>query len=176
MACISFIVLLMHAESHVGIRAKSPPLLLWFNRNCYISTHFLELSHVKCDKYPCNGSVDVERTQRDGQAEVAKLGVFLLLSIAETRRKWILQKWYVKVQTKLSCLRLCLKGGFLLLWSDKEHSGSLYGQRINLLRAHEVLKEWRMPSSGMWRRVDLVWSDVSEERIASIFRVEKSAS
>jgi hypothetical protein len=28
----------------------------------------------------------------------------------------------------------------------------------------------------MWRRVDLVWSDVSEERIASIFRVEKSAS
>jgi hypothetical protein len=35
---------------------------------------------------------------------------------------------------------------------------------------------WRMPSSGMWRRVDLVWTDVSEERIASIFRVEKSAS
>jgi hypothetical protein len=34
-----------------------------------------------------------------------------------------------------------------------------------------------MPSSGMWRRVDLVnWTDVSEERIASIFRVEKSAS
>jgi hypothetical protein len=26
-----------------------------------------------------------------------------------------------------------------------------------------------------WRRVDLVWTDVSEERIASIFRVEKSA-
>jgi hypothetical protein len=23
----------------------------------------------------------------------------------------------------------------------------------------------------MWRRVDLVWSDVSEERISSIFRV-----
>jgi hypothetical protein len=35
---------------------------------------------------------------------------------------------------------------------------------------------WRMPSSGMWRRVDLVWTDVSEERIASIFRVEKSAN
>jgi hypothetical protein len=34
----------------------------------------------------------------------------------------------------------------------------------------------RIPSSGMWRRVDLVWTDVSEERIASIFRVEKSAS
>jgi hypothetical protein len=35
---------------------------------------------------------------------------------------------------------------------------------------------WRMPSSGMWRHVDLVWTDVSEERIASIFKVEKSAS
>jgi hypothetical protein len=35
---------------------------------------------------------------------------------------------------------------------------------------------WRMPSSGMWRRVDLVWTDVSEECIASIFKVEKSAS
>jgi hypothetical protein len=28
----------------------------------------------------------------------------------------------------------------------------------------------------MWGRVDLVWPHVSEERIASIFRVEKSAS
>jgi hypothetical protein len=28
----------------------------------------------------------------------------------------------------------------------------------------------------MWRRVDLVWTDVSEERIASIFRVEESTS
>jgi hypothetical protein len=35
---------------------------------------------------------------------------------------------------------------------------------------------WRTPSCGMWRRVDLVWTDISEERIASIFRVEKSAS
>jgi hypothetical protein len=33
-----------------------------------------------------------------------------------------------------------------------------------------------MPSSGMWRRVDLEWTDFSEERISSIFRVEKSAS
>jgi hypothetical protein len=29
-----------------------------------------------------------------------------------------------------------------------------------------------MPSSGMWRSVDLVWTDVSEERIASILQVE----
>jgi hypothetical protein len=28
----------------------------------------------------------------------------------------------------------------------------------------------------MWRRVDLMWTDVSEEHIASIFRVEKSAN
>jgi hypothetical protein len=29
----------------------------------------------------------------------------------------------------------------------------------------------------MWRRIDLVWTDVSEERIAyNIFRVEKSAN
>jgi hypothetical protein len=35
----------------------------------------------------------------------------------------------------------------------------------------------RMPSSGVWRRVDVVdWTDVSEDRIASIFKVEKSAS
>jgi hypothetical protein len=33
-----------------------------------------------------------------------------------------------------------------------------------------------MPSSGIWRHVDFVWTDVSEEYIASIFRVEKSAS
>jgi hypothetical protein len=34
---------------------------------------------------------------------------------------------------------------------------------------------WRMPSSRMWRRVDLV-NRRFEERIASIFRVEKSGS
>jgi hypothetical protein len=33
-----------------------------------------------------------------------------------------------------------------------------------------------MPSSGIWRCVDLVWTEVSEECVASIFRVEKSAS
>jgi hypothetical protein len=31
-----------------------------------------------------------------------------------------------------------------------------------------------MPSSGMWRRLYLVWTDVSEELIASIFRVKTS--
>jgi hypothetical protein len=34
----------------------------------------------------------------------------------------------------------------------------------------------RMPFSWMWRRVGIVnWTDVSEERITSIFRVEQSA-
>jgi hypothetical protein len=36
----------------------------------------------------------------------------------------------------------------------------------------KVILFWRMPSSGMWRRVDLVWTNVSEELIASIFRVK----
>jgi hypothetical protein len=39
---------------------------------------------------------------------------------------------------------------------------------------HMIL--WRMPSSGMRFCIDLVWTDISEERIASIFRVQKSAS
>jgi hypothetical protein len=42
------------------------------------------------------------------------------------------------------------------------------------LRKHR--HTWRLLSSGMWRRVDLAWIDVSEERIASIFRMEKSTS
>jgi hypothetical protein len=33
-----------------------------------------------------------------------------------------------------------------------------------------------MPSSGLWRHVDFVWTDVSEESIGTIFRVEKIAS
>jgi hypothetical protein len=35
---------------------------------------------------------------------------------------------------------------------------------------------WIIPSAGMWCRVDILLTDVSEERIASIFKVEKSAS
>jgi hypothetical protein len=38
------------------------------------------------------------------------------------------------------------------------------------------VKSWRIPFSGVWRCVVLVWTNVLEERIASIFRVEKSAS
>jgi hypothetical protein len=45
------------------------------------------------------------------------------------------------------------------------------------MRIEIIFEECRMPSSGVWRRVDVVDStDVSEDSIASIFRVEKSAS
>jgi hypothetical protein len=36
--------------------------------------------------------------------------------------------------------------------------------------------DWRMSSSWMWRRAELVWADVLEECIVSVFMVEKSAS
>jgi hypothetical protein len=39
-----------------------------------------------------------------------------------------------------------------------------------------TLNIWRMLSSGMWRHVDLVWIDILEECMASIFRVGKSIS
>jgi hypothetical protein len=44
------------------------------------------------------------------------------------------------------------------------------------IRHHKNISSRKMPSSGMWRREDLVLTDVSEERIASIFRAEKFAS
>jgi hypothetical protein len=37
----------------------------------------------------------------------------------------------------------------------------------------QILLLQRMPSSGMWRRIDHVWTDLSEERIASIFKIGK---
>jgi hypothetical protein len=42
---------------------------------------------------------------------------------------------------------------------------------------YKYSSSWRMPSSGVWRRVDVVdWTDVSEDTIASIFRVVSSAA
>jgi hypothetical protein len=46
---------------------------------------------------------------------------------------------------------------------------------IHLLKK-KLIHSWRMSPSGMWRRVDIVWTYISEECITSIFRVEKSAS
>jgi hypothetical protein len=40
---------------------------------------------------------------------------------------------------------------------------------------HRVILPWRMPPSVMWRRVYLVWTDVSEESIASIFTLNMEA-
>jgi hypothetical protein len=53
----------------------------------------------------------------------------------------------------------------------------IYGTTIYIL-INSVIRNWtwRMPSSGMWCRVDFVWTDVSEEGIASIFRVENLKS
>jgi hypothetical protein len=48
--------------------------------------------------------------------------------------------------------------------------------RIKQINFLKYLWVRRMPSPGMWCRVDLTWTDVSEERVASIFRVENSAS
>jgi hypothetical protein len=50
-----------------------------------------------------------------------------------------------------------------------------YSQKtINQSTSSELKK--KMLSFGMWSRAVLVWTDVSEGRIASIFRVEKSES
>jgi hypothetical protein len=68
----------------------------------------------------------------------------------------------------------------------KSHTLMLYKLR-RLVKADKVLMNrqhseirirwlWRMPSSGMWRCADVVWTDVSEEPVAPIFRVENSAS
>jgi hypothetical protein len=68
-------------------------------------------------------------------------------------------------------------------WVTADHTGlqehhwtSLYPEHFYDYAMIRQWRRWRTPSSGMWRRVVLVWTDVSEERIASIFRVEKSAS
>jgi hypothetical protein len=71
---------------------------------------------------------------------------------------WFLLWWEV-----ITLLQVYIKTPFLF-------------SEVPIFRWRETWRLWRMPSSGMWRRVDIVWTDVSEERIASIFRVEKSAS
>jgi hypothetical protein len=50
------------------------------------------------------------------------------------------------------------------------------GLHGDILEDITLFNLWRMSSSGMWRRVYIVWTDISEERISSIFRVQKSAS
>jgi hypothetical protein len=75
-------------------------------------------------------------------------------------------------------------------WTPAESQGNVYSvarkcdssdisslKQALACRIRNTLEDLRfsMPSSEMWRRVNLVWTDVSDERIASIFRVDKSA-
>jgi hypothetical protein len=55
----------------------------------------------------------------------------------------------------------------LKIKSACENNFGVYSQYFQL---------WRMSSSGMWRCVDLALTDITKERMASIFRVENSAS
>jgi hypothetical protein len=52
----------------------------------------------------------------------------------------------------------------------------LIGMRVRDVKQNKFLYTGRKQSSGMWRRVDIVLTDVSDERIASIFRVEEKKS
>jgi hypothetical protein len=51
-----------------------------------------------------------------------------------------------------------------LRWHD------IYTKSVQTFKQYQG---WRIPSSGMWRRVGILLIDVSEERIASIFRVQE---
>jgi hypothetical protein len=70
-----------------------------------------------------------------------------------------------------------------LLCNDREKESAVLGKHVNDIRATARQPSvatidglWRMPFSRMWGCVIVVWTDVSEKRIASFFRVEKCAS
>jgi hypothetical protein len=84
-----------------------------------------------------------------------------------------------------SCTSLCRPTDIILdsvhyvksTWCTRLYGSYLFSFiHANGYHWKERMDIWRMPSSGMWRRVDLVWTDVTEEGIAPILRVEKSAS
>jgi hypothetical protein len=52
-------------------------------------------------------------------------------------------------------------------WTEQSSSG-----QAPVASSCELGNERRKQSSGIWHRVEVVLTDVSEERIASIFRVE----
>jgi hypothetical protein len=64
------------------------------------------------------------------------------------------------------CLQTPEIYGFLLGLVAKLHTRTK--EASNMLQALRFSRQWlwRMSFSGMWRRVDLVWTDVSENRIA----------
>jgi hypothetical protein len=65
-------------------------------------------------------------------------------------------------------------GAYFRLMS-KSTSKDILGEMFRISGNLTNIQNSWMPSSGMWRRVNLVWTDFSEESNASIFRVEKSA-
>jgi hypothetical protein len=63
--------------------------------------------------------------------------------------------------------RISLEGSAMHFYSWNE-TGLIFSDRHV-----EITVKRRMPSSGMLRRIALVWTDVSEERSASIIRVAR---
>jgi hypothetical protein len=52
---------------------------------------------------------------------------------------------------------------------------ALHHKLLNLKFTFKQTESSSMPPSGMWRRVGFVRTDVSEKRVPSVFKVEKSA-
>jgi hypothetical protein len=71
-------------------------------------------------------------------------------------------------------IRLHLQDRIISQWENRMKQVGSYCTIYDLRFSQRWL--WRMPSSGMWRRVDLKWTDVSEECITSTFREEQYAS
>jgi hypothetical protein len=105
-----------------------------------------------------------------------------------TDDEWSVWTWRYPIVSKTSCLyhslRLCsdsVKGlGHTFRAIRVYVLKTVHWLRFRYLKTelNPTLKRWRqqwiwrMPSSGMWRRVGVLLTDVSEERIASIVRVE----
>jgi hypothetical protein len=58
------------------------------------------------------------------------------------------------------------------IWINIDEEGNEKKNYVEISCHQSYSVSRRMPSSGVWRCVDLVWTDVSEELITSIFRVE----
>jgi hypothetical protein len=95
--------------------------------------------------------------------------------IGQWCKEWILvlsRKWrdlFQKTARNTERCLVCTKGQSYLL--SLKLSLLIY----DIWSSRQSWIFWRMMSSGMWRHVDLVRTDVSKERVASIFRVENSA-
>jgi hypothetical protein len=81
---------------------------------------------------------------------------------------------YIDLRNFFSSKELILSAiKFILFISGRNGCNLLYVVNISSQKPFRALSvSLPLPSSGMWRSVDIVWTDVSEERIASIFRIE----